>query len=76
MRFGAAQWTLKKNLELADVLIVAVAVLEMFPRRDREESLEGARERVLHDYPFIIVYAFEADVVTVLHVVHQTMRSP
>lgn len=71
--YGATQWP-RKALELADVLIDAVSLLETFPRMGREGHLEGTRELVLHDYPFIIVYAVGTDVVTVLHIVHQRMR--
>ena len=73
--YGAAQWP-SKALELADVLIDAVAPLERYPRMGREGHLEGTRELVLHDYPFIIVYIVQDETVTILHLNHQKMRWP
>lgn len=58
------------------LILAAAAKLETMPRLGRPGRAEGTRELVIARTPYLIVYTLEAAQVSIVRVLHGTMRWP
>lgn len=64
------------SLKLYGLARSKVLQLLQFPRSGRIGRLEGTREFVIHDTPYIAVCLVEGDVVWIMHVLHAAQQWP
>ncbi len=54
----------------------AVSQLEEFPCMGRTGRVEGTRELVIANTPYLVVYRLKGDIVEILRVLHASSRYP
>ncbi|MEM7349829.1 MAG: type II toxin-antitoxin system RelE/ParE family toxin [Acidobacteriota bacterium] len=54
----------------------AVEHLEQYPRMGRPGRVEGTRELIVTDTPYLVAYRIEGDVLVVLRVLHSARKWP
>lgn len=67
---------LRKAERFEERIIEAVGSLATLPNRGRPGRVEGTRELVMHDLPYVIVYRVRGGQVEVLRVAHAARRYP
>ena len=63
-------------VEVANILFDGCGTLTKFPRRGRKGRIEGTRELVLPNLPYIVVYKVHDEILEILRIYHGAQDWP